>query len=178
MSYVRTSRGLGASGFPPGVSIAGSCDPATGAPSGYQTGYYYLETPTGNRCLTDAAISALYPVDPTPQLVPGPGYIPNQSLPAAVNQTPAAKAAAAAILAAGGTLPSFAASPVVCNTPQCQADMEALNSGSQASADTMLGPFDVTQIEAGNFASAETVNGMLVLAACAAGLWLLMRGLH
>lgn len=131
MSYIRTSRGMGAcpanadcsspvgllvnadppmfppsagAGLPVGVSIAGSCDPATGMSSGNQTGYYLLAGPNGSQCLTDAQISAMYP---TGDLV---------------------------VAMAPGTTPVLTATPAPCTTSQCLADAASLNAATGGAA--------------------------------------------
>lgn len=42
-------------------------------------------------------------------------------------------------------------------------------------ADTMAGPFDITQIEGGNFTSATTTTSLMILAAIEIGLFLVSR---
>lgn len=57
--------GLGVVSVPPGYSIGGSC----------AGGNYLLETPTGNQCLSDAAITAMFTSTPvgTPEVNPKTG---------------------------------------------------------------------------------------------------------
>lgn len=116
MSY----RGLGQTqgvSFPPGYSLAGNCD-AAGNPTGYATDTYLILTPTGTQCLTTAQMLANWPATPAqlstpmanPITVPA-GYVP-----------PAATGAKSFPVATGG--------PVMCTTPQCLADMAALNAGA------------------------------------------------
>jgi len=109
MGYVFQSRGLGdTGGLPVGYSISGSCDPATGLPTGNQTGFYVLAGPGGNQCLTDAAISALYPANLAPVAAPGS--------------------------AASVPLPVLTGTPALCTTSQCLADAASLNAATGGAA--------------------------------------------
>jgi hypothetical protein len=149
MAY-RRIYGMGAAGLPIGYSVTGACS-MSNPPAGDSSTQVNVAGPNGfSQCMTDNQLGAMF----------------------GISAAEAVNSANVALVAVGAAMTG---SPVPCTTPACLALTAGGSSSPVASSDTMLGPFDWTQIQAGNFASVTTAESLMIGALIALAVYLVAK---